>query len=154
VKHRGALRLEREDLGESGGAGCSFAPGGFDFTSSALWFQFRYWPATFLLVLSVGDLVVVLAAEAVLDLAGKGRRTIIYLASSPRAANTTSGRDDAGMARAASALDPIRQPDFSRLLATHPDAEEAIDQGNAFQTFTPPGAESQMRRPDRDRSDA
>ena len=35
--------------------GGPFAPGGFDFTLSALFFHFQDWPATFLLVLSVDD---------------------------------------------------------------------------------------------------
>ena len=36
--------------------GRSFAPSGFDFTFSALFFRFRHWLATFLPVLSVDDL--------------------------------------------------------------------------------------------------
>ena len=39
-------------------AGRLFAPVGFDFTLSALFFHFQDWPATFLLVLSVDDFAV------------------------------------------------------------------------------------------------
>jgi hypothetical protein len=42
--------------------GRPFAPVGFDFILSALFFHFRDWPATFLLVLSVDDSFLVLIA--------------------------------------------------------------------------------------------